>query len=132
MEAIELESQGVQPVVTPVQDFGIPAYDELVAIARTEEVSEEPEMVRAFMAAVTRGNAAAVEDPSAVFDALDFNADANPETSPKALRAQIQATNPLLSEDGNVDPEQAQGLVDWMQEEGMIEEEVPVETLLAK
>jgi len=132
MEAIELESQGVQPVVTPVQDFGIPAYDELVVIARTDEVSEEPEMVRAFMSAVTRGNAAAVEDPKAVFGILGFNADANPETSPKALRAQIQATNPLLSEDGRVDPEQAQSLVDWMHEEGMIEEEVPVETLLAK
>lgn len=130
MEAIELESQGVQPVVTPVQDFGIPAYDELVVIARTSEVSEEPEMVRAFMSAAVRGTAAAVEDPKGAFGALDFNADANPETSREALWAQVQATNPLFSEDGYVDPDQAQSLVDWMHEEGMIEEEVPVETLL--
>lgn len=131
MEGAELESSGMQPVITPVQDFGIPAYDELVVIARESEVSEEPELMSNFMSAVARGTAAAAEDPKGVFDALSENSDANPETSGKALRAQIQATNPLFSEDGSVDPAQLESLVDWMYEEGMIEEKVPVEALLS-
>lgn len=130
MEGPELEANGVQPVVTPVQDFGIPAYDELVVIAKTKEVSEEPELMSDFMSAATRGNAAAVKDPKGVFGALNGNADANPETTPGARRAQIQATSPLLSKDGSVDPAQAESLIDWMYEEGMIEEKVSVESLL--
>jgi putative hydroxymethylpyrimidine transport system substrate-binding protein len=130
MEGAELESSGVQPVVTPVQDFGIPAYDELVVIARESEVSEEPALMSDFMSAVVRGTAAAAENPKTVFNALSGTSDANPETSGKALRAQIQATNPLFSDDGSVDPAQAESLVDWMYEEGIIEEKVSVETLL--
>lgn len=129
MEAVELESLGVDPVVTPVQDFGIPSYDELVVIAKTSLVSEDPEAIRDFMSALARGTATAIKDPKGVVNALEENADANPETSRKALLAQVQATNPLFSTDGSIDPTQAEGLIEWMDEEGMIEEEVPLETL---
>lgn len=131
MEGPELEASGVRPVVTPVQDFGIPAYDELVVIAKTKEVSEEPELMGNFMSAIAHGTAAATKDPTGVFSALAQNADANPETTPGALRAQIRATNPLFSKDGSVDPAQLESLIDWMSEEGMIEEKPSVETLLA-
>ena len=130
LEGIELESRGVDPVVTRVQDLGVPAYDELVVIARTSEVSEEPQVIRDFMSALARGTAAAVEDPEEVVSILEGAVESNSATSPKALRAQVQATNPLFSEDAYVDPVQARDLVDWMYEEGMIQHKVPVKTLL--
>jgi putative hydroxymethylpyrimidine transport system substrate-binding protein len=130
LEGVELESRGIQPVITRVQDLGVPAYDELVVIARADRVSEEPELGRDFMAAVARGTAAAVEDPEEVFNGLERVVEANPATSEKALHAQIEATVPLLSESGEVSPQQAQGLIDWMYEEQMIQRKIPVSELL--
>lgn len=121
MEAIELESLGVQPVVTPVQDFGIPAYDELAVIARAHQLLGETQLFRSFMSALARGTAAAVEEPGEVLSALERAAEANPSTRPKALRAQIKATLPLLSENGYVNQERIEHLVNWMHKEGMIQ-----------
>lgn len=130
MEVIELESAGVEPVVNPVKDFGVPAYDELVVIARSRQVSKEPQLIRNFMSALARGTAAAVEDPEEVVSTLEKAVEANPATSPSALRGQVQATNPLLSEDAYVDPAEARRLIDWMYEEKMIQHKVPVSELL--
>jgi putative hydroxymethylpyrimidine transport system substrate-binding protein len=126
MEAIELESQGVQPVVTGVQDLGIPAYDELVVIARTRPLLGDTQLVRTFMSALARGTAAAVAEPEEVLSALERAAEANPSTSPKVLRAQIEATLPLLSKNGYVNQERIERLVNWMHEEGMIQTKVGV------
>jgi putative hydroxymethylpyrimidine transport system substrate-binding protein len=126
MEAIELESQGVKPVVTGVQDLGIPAYDELVVIARTHPVLGDTQLVRAFMSALARGTAAAVEEPEEVLSALERAAKANPSTSPKDLRAQIKATLPLLSKNNYVNQERIERLANWMHEEGMIQSKVGV------
>ncbi len=125
MEAIELESLGVQPVVTPVQDFGVPVYDELVVIARTPLLGDT-QLVRTFMSALARGTVAAVEEPEEVLGALERAAKANPSTSPKALRAQIKATLPLLSKSGYVNQERIEHFIDWMHEEGMIQSKVGV------
>ncbi|MGN6815968.1 MAG: ABC transporter substrate-binding protein [Solirubrobacterales bacterium] len=130
LEGVELESRGLEPVITRVQDLGVPAYDELVVIARTDRISEEPELGRDFMSAVARGTAAAVEDPEEVLSRLAGAVEANPATSEKALRAQVEATIPLLSESGEVSPQQARDLVDWMYEQGMIQRKVPVGTLI--
>ena len=125
MEAIELESLGVQPVVTPVQDFGIPDYDELVVIARTPLLGDT-QLVRTFMSALARGTAAAVEEPEEVISALERAVKANPSTSPKALRAQVKATLPLLSKSGYVNQERIEHFGNWMHEEGMIQSKVGV------
>jgi putative hydroxymethylpyrimidine transport system substrate-binding protein len=48
LEGVRLEKRGMEPVITPVQDLGIPDYDELVLIARSDLASKEPQLVRAF------------------------------------------------------------------------------------
>ena len=115
IEGAELEARGLQPVVTRVEDLGIPPYDELVLIARSERVDGEPGRIRSFMAALARGTAAAVEDPEA---AARLIARQQGEKPGKALKAAVEATLPLLSESGSVSPDEE--LVDWMREEGML------------
>lgn len=129
LEEIELESQGVQPVVTGVQDLGIPAYDELVVIARSHQLLGGTQLFRNFMSALARGTAAAVKEPKEVLSALERAAEANPSTSPKALRAQIKATLPLLSKNGYVNQERIERLVNWMHAEGMIQSKPGVATM---
>ncbi|HET7508789.1 MAG TPA: ABC transporter substrate-binding protein [Solirubrobacterales bacterium] len=130
IEGVELEARGLNPVITPVGDSGVPGYNELVVIARADLVSKEPQFVRDFMSAVVRGSAKSIEDPTAALNSIEGGAERNPETSRKEMEAQVEATVPLLSKDGYVSPGQARGLVDWMYEEGMIQRKVPVAALL--
>lgn len=130
LQGAELEARGLKPVVTPVQDLGIPAYNETVLIAQTDCVSRKPKVFRKFLSAVDRGTAAAIEDPEGVVDALKAEPESNPETGRKAMKAQVIATFPLLSNSGFVRPGQAHALVDWMHKEGMIQRKVPVSKLL--
>jgi putative hydroxymethylpyrimidine transport system substrate-binding protein len=130
VEGAELEARGLEPVIKRVEDAGVPPYDELVLIARSDLVAEDPQLVRAFVSAVLEGNAATVEDPEGTARVLDGAVESNPEAGLKETEAGVEATAPLLSEDGHVDPAQARALVDWMYEEGMIQKKVPTATLL--
>ncbi len=130
LEGVELESRGLEPVVTRVGELGIPPYDEFVVVARADRVAAEPNLIRDFMSATVRGSAAAVENPRAAVNAVmeaDLSAS---DLSRKTTEAEAAATTPLLSESGYVDPEQAANLVDWMYEEGMIQRKLPVSELL--
>jgi len=104
LEGVELESHGLKPVITRVQEFGVPP--------------------------VIRGNAAAAEDPRAAVNAIMEAGVAGTDVSRKAMEAEVAATSPLLSKSGYMDPEQASQLADWMYEEGMIQRKPPVSALL--
>lgn len=132
VEGIELETRGLKPVVTPVSDQGVPAYDELVVIGRTDRVSKDSEMFRRFLAAVTRGAEAAIEDPEAATEAIAIDASQYGEVNRKALRAGVEATLPMLSEAGQIDAGRLGRLVGWMHAEGMIQRKPPVSALLVE
>ena len=130
VEGAELEARGLEPVITPGESLGLPGYEELVLIARPERLAKEPEVIERFMEALARGTAEAIEDPKAAAHAIEESYGADTALSPKATEAAVQATVPLLSTDGEMDADQAEGLVDWMQEEGMIEQAMPASDLL--
>ncbi len=129
LEGIQLEEMGLDPVVTKVQDLGIPAYDEYVVIARRDQLKKEPQLFRDFMAAVARGTATSVEDPDIAFEAVDEDVESDYRVTPDVRKVQVEATLPLLSESGEMDPAQAEALVDWMRSEGMIRKKIPVSAL---
>jgi putative hydroxymethylpyrimidine transport system substrate-binding protein len=130
LEGVQLEKMGLDPVITGVQDLGIPDYDEYVVIARRDRLEREPALFADFMAATVRGTAAAVEDPARALKVIGEDIESDPQISSKTRRAQLEATLPLLSRSGEMDPAEAEGLVDWMQAEGMIKAALPVSTLL--
>lgn len=130
LEGAQLETLGADPVITRVEDLGIPPYEELLVIAREDRVKKEPQLFRDFMAAVTRGTATSVEDPDLAFEVVNENVESDFRVAPKAREAQVEATLPLLSESGEMDPAQAKRLVDWMYSEGMVKKKPPVSSLL--
>jgi putative hydroxymethylpyrimidine transport system substrate-binding protein len=131
VEGADLQARGLEPVVTPVGDLGVPSYEELVLVALESSVTETPELVDNFVTAVVEGAADAAEDPKGAGKALGSSGERNPETSAKARAIEIKRTVPLLSQGGRVDPEEMEGLADWMYEEGMIRRRVPMSELLA-
>jgi putative hydroxymethylpyrimidine transport system substrate-binding protein len=130
VEGAELRSLGLEPVITPVQDLGVPPYDELVLFAPRERVAEEPGLIRDFLSAVSRGTAAAMRNPRRAVEVVENGIEPNPDSTKKGIRAGVEATLHLLSESGEMDPDQAQRMVDWMQSEKMIRRALPVSELL--
>ena len=55
IEGVSLEERGENPRVVPVDELGIPTYDELVLVASEEAVEDDPEPIRLFIAALERG-----------------------------------------------------------------------------
>lgn len=55
IEAPELRAKGVVPVLFPVEDYGIPPYDELIVLAHRDRLKQP--VVRRFLQALQKGTA---------------------------------------------------------------------------
>jgi putative hydroxymethylpyrimidine transport system substrate-binding protein len=122
VEGIDLARRGRGPTVTPVDELGVPTYDELVLVARGETLDEDSEAIRLFIGALARGTEEAIADPRAATGAL---LQANPDLDPKLTMAQVKATLPLLAGEpgqpfGFMDPEQWREFIGWMRDNGLI------------
>jgi len=117
VEGVDLRLRGKNPVVTPVDRLGVPTYDELVLVARSDRLEEDAEATRLFLGALARGTAAAVKSPDATTGAL---LGANSDLDPKLTPAEVVATLPLLSTSGRMDPAKWTAFIAWMNENGQI------------
>jgi putative hydroxymethylpyrimidine transport system substrate-binding protein len=124
VEGVDLRERGKAPVVTPVDQLGVPTYDELVFVANREKLEEDPDKFRLFLAALQRGTEAAAEKPGEATTAIT---EANPDLEPKLAAAEVKATLPLLSATtgkqpyGYMDPEEWEAFAGWMRDNGLIE-----------
>lgn len=127
IHGLELEERGMEPVVTPVEDLGVPDYDQMVLIARRDRLREDPGSIRKMMAALARSTAAVAEDPAAATQEINANAGmyrlgSTPEGVP--------ATIPLLSRTNRLDPKQWARFATWMQEQGLLDKPVDASDLV--
>ncbi len=133
VEGVDLELRGKEPRVMPVDRLGIPTYDELVLVANSERLAEDPEPLRLFLAALERGTRDAVAAPSAATAAV---LEAGEGLEPKLTAAEIQATLPLLLPDdperpfGYMDPAEWERFAQFMAREGLIESAPPAQDVL--
>jgi putative hydroxymethylpyrimidine transport system substrate-binding protein len=93
IEGVDLELRGKDPTVLPVDELGIPAYDELVLVANEDGLDDDEDPVRLFLGALERGTQAAADDPR---EATRTILSAGEGLDPKFTRAEIDATLPLL------------------------------------
>jgi putative hydroxymethylpyrimidine transport system substrate-binding protein len=134
VEGVDLRLRGQQPVVTPVDRLGVPTYDELVLAAQREQLEEDPQKFRLFMAALARGTAAAAANPKATAKAL---LEANPDLDPKLTRAELAATLPLLNPPRRghpyayMDPAQWRLFTGWMRDNELIASLPPTASVLS-
>jgi putative hydroxymethylpyrimidine transport system substrate-binding protein len=123
VEGVDLRQRGKDPVVTPVDQLGVPTYDELVFVASRKSLEADPDKYRLFLAALQRGTEAAVKQPNAATKAI---LEANDGLDPKLTEAQVEATLPLLGAPpqgqpyGYMDPEEWRTFTGWMRDNGLI------------
>ncbi len=124
VEGVDLRQRGKDPVITPVDQLGVPTYDELVLVANRSSLEADPQKFRLFLAALERGTNAAVGQPNAATKAV---LEANNDLEPKLTEAEVKATLPLLGARtpgqpyGYMDPEEWSTFSGWMRDNGLID-----------
>jgi putative hydroxymethylpyrimidine transport system substrate-binding protein len=133
VEGVDLSERGKDPRVVPVDELGVPTYDELVLVANEDTVDDDPESIRLFIAALERGTQDAVDDPATATDAVLAAGDG---LDPKLTQAEIDATLPLLlPEAGNhpygyMDPQEWDEFAGFFADRGLIERRPTADDLL--
>jgi putative hydroxymethylpyrimidine transport system substrate-binding protein len=122
IEGVDLQQRGLDPRIVPVDQLGVPTYDELVLVARRTTVDEHPEAVRSFISALAQGTSYAIKHPQEAANAVLA---AGMGLDPMQTRAEVDATLPLLSGTqgrpyGFMDPAQWRVYAAWMAEHDLI------------
>ncbi|MEB7538494.1 ABC transporter substrate-binding protein [Pantoea anthophila] len=94
IEALEMKDKGKDPVVFNVEDYGVPAYDELIIVAHRDEAHSEK--IRKFLRALKKGNATLQAQPEASWQRF---ARAHPELNTPLNHQSWMATLPLFAAD---------------------------------
>jgi putative hydroxymethylpyrimidine transport system substrate-binding protein len=122
IEGVDLRLRGLDPRVVPVDQLGVPTYDELVLVARKSTVADHPEAIRSFISALARGTDYARTHPQEAANAV---LSAGKGLDPMQTRAEVAATLPLLAPQqgrpyGHMDPAAWQAYAQWMAQHDLI------------
>jgi putative hydroxymethylpyrimidine transport system substrate-binding protein len=132
IEGVELRLRGLQPRIVPVDQLGVPTYDELVLVARKSTVEDQPEAIRVFIQALARGTDYARAHPQEAANAVLA---ASKGLDPTQTRAEVAATLPLLAPPqgrpyGYLDPNAWRAYAAWMAQHELISEAPPTGDVL--
>jgi putative hydroxymethylpyrimidine transport system substrate-binding protein len=123
VEGVELRRQNKDPVILRMDEIGVPTYNELVVVARRQDVRKRGPLLRRFMRALARGHELVRKDADTGVDAL---VRANRDLDPSLQRAQIDATLPVFfpaDQDrpfGFQEPGEWQRYAQWMTDNGLL------------
>jgi putative hydroxymethylpyrimidine transport system substrate-binding protein len=123
-EAIQLQMLGKHPVVIPVDQAGVPSYDELILVVREQQARRDGQELRAFLQALTRGERAVRANPGAAAELL---VKANPSLQEKlqveSIRQTLPATQPSDAKDpyGWQEPSAWASFGTWMLDQGLVQ-----------
>ncbi|WP_455916555.1 ABC transporter substrate-binding protein [Pantoea agglomerans] len=94
IEALELKQHGQDPQVFNVEDYGVPAYDELIIVANRDEVNAPK--IKKFLIALKKGSDYLHAHPQESWDAF---ASAHPDLNNALNKAAWMKTLPLFARD---------------------------------
>ncbi|MEA2182006.1 MAG: putative hydroxymethylpyrimidine transport system substrate-binding protein, partial [Solirubrobacteraceae bacterium] len=93
VEGVQLARQDRKPEILRVDALGVPTYNELIIVAREQDVRSRGPLLRRFMRALARGHALLRANVDAGVDPL---VKAEPDLDPALQRAQVKATLPVF------------------------------------
>jgi putative hydroxymethylpyrimidine transport system substrate-binding protein len=123
IEGIALARQDRKPQILHVDALGVPTYNELVIVAREQDVRSRGPLLRRFMRALGRGHALLRDNIDAGVDPL---VKAEPDLRPDVVRAQLEATLPVFFPSGRrrpfgyQDPGEWKRYAQWMADHALI------------
>jgi putative hydroxymethylpyrimidine transport system substrate-binding protein len=123
-EGVQLEQRHENPQVVPVNEAGVPPYDELVIVANEDALERDAPVLRRFIGALARGNRDLRRDSKPALDSL---LKANRELDRKLQRAVLGKTLPLFSPPrkrpyGWQEPRQWAHFAKWMRDHDLVKQ----------
>jgi putative hydroxymethylpyrimidine transport system substrate-binding protein len=124
VEGVELARQDRKPQILRMDKVGVPTYNELIIVAREQDVRSRGALLRRFMRALARGHDALRDKPAVGVDALRK---AEPGLKRDVLSAQVRATLPVFFPAnekrpfGFQDPAEWRAYGKWMFEHDLID-----------
>ena len=131
-EGVELRLEGRRPRIAPVDELGVPTYDELVLVAGDDTVQREGAVLRRFIQALQRGHARGGGGPAGGRRRAARGVPGPRSGSPTAS---VEATLPVLFPEERSRPfgfqnlEQWQDYADWMRRNDLLTRPVDVGTV---
>ncbi len=123
-EGTDLERRGKKPVILKMDELGVPAYDELVFVARREGLDEDgASRIRRFLLATARGHRTLEKDPATGVDALMKASNGLDRGLQEAVvKATLPAFFPADKDRpwGWQDPREWDAYGRWMQDNGLL------------
>jgi putative hydroxymethylpyrimidine transport system substrate-binding protein len=115
-EGVQLRLQKQHPKIIRMEKVGVPTYQELVIVARQQDLAKGGERVRRFMRALGQGYAALRANPDAGVKPL---LQANPDLDPNLQLESVKATLPVFAPPagkpfGWMEPSEWARYGDWM------------------
>jgi putative hydroxymethylpyrimidine transport system substrate-binding protein len=110
VEGVQLDEDKRDPHILRVDKIGVPTYNELVIVAREQDVRTRGALLRRFMRALGRGHERLRDHTGLGVDEL---VKADPNLKPSLLRAQIKATLPAFFPRSSKRPFGYQDPVEW-------------------
>jgi putative hydroxymethylpyrimidine transport system substrate-binding protein len=132
IEGVDLRRRGLDPRIIPVDQLGVPTYDELVLVARRSTVEDHPDAIRAFIEALAHGTDYARAHQQEAANAV---IDAGKGLDPMQTRAEVAATLPLLAPPqgkpyGYLDGNAWRTYAEWMAAHDLISQAPPIDQVL--
>jgi putative hydroxymethylpyrimidine transport system substrate-binding protein len=132
VEGIQLELRGLHPAIIPVDRAGVPTYDELVLVANSTRLRDDPAYrseVRRFVAAFLAGTADARRHPGRALAILSKVTASSPSFLARATPATLRL---LAGPDGIgcLDVRDWQRFGAWMRGRGLLTRPVPAASVV--
>lgn len=124
IEAVQIgQTIKAKPVVIPLNDLGVPQYDELVLVANSNKLKSDPEyaaMVREFVKSMVAGAAAAAADTASAVAVMQKASDFEKPFLDESVPTTTALLKPSDGKTGCLDPAQWQAYGDWMASNGLL------------
>jgi putative hydroxymethylpyrimidine transport system substrate-binding protein len=120
IEGAQLEVRALDPVVFPVDEYGVPTYDELVVVANSDRLKSDAiyrKIVRSFIAGLAAGTRYAKSHPHAALEAMRAHASSDYRS---VLETSVPETLRLL-DTTSLDPKAWDEFGRWMEAQGLLD-----------
>jgi ABC-type nitrate/sulfonate/bicarbonate transport system substrate-binding protein len=119
VEGLALQAQRPDMRAFRVDDYGAPAYPELVLVTSREQLREHPSLAPALVRALVRGYGVTVHDPASSISDLQSRVRGLDRAE---LEAQLEALTPALLPVGRLDPAALRTWATWEARFGIVEQ----------
>jgi putative hydroxymethylpyrimidine transport system substrate-binding protein len=131
IEGAQLEVRGLHPVVFPVDEYGVPTYDELVVVANSDRLKSDAQyraIVHSFVAALRAGTRYAKSHPEAALVAMRVHVSSDYKS---VLETSVPETLRLL-DTTSLDRKAWEAFGRWMEAQGLLDKPPDGAALVAR